>query len=129
MSPAVRVLHPSGLADADEVLERLRRALLPLALPDGLAGLQLFELAIDDVRDAVLDFVDVQALRTGRARGMHGEALRTLPGRCHIVLRAALAPLLDAVERPVADLLGKSVPPAVAHVVEYDGAGLPLGRT
>jgi len=46
--PAVGVLHAASLADLDEVLQGLRRALLPLALLDCLSGLQLFELAIDD---------------------------------------------------------------------------------
>jgi hypothetical protein len=80
--------------------------LLSLASSDGLACLELFELAIDDVRDAVLDFVDVQALRTLRARGMDCEALRALAGVGHIILRSSLAPLADAVERPVAEFFG-----------------------
>jgi len=128
MGPAVGILHASGLADLDEVFERLGDALLTLAFADGLASLQFFKLAFDLVRDAVLHLVDMQALRAGRAGRMHGKALRALPRRGDVVLlpRASLAP--DSVERPVTDLFGEAVAVAVADMVEDDGAGLSRGE-
>jgi hypothetical protein len=55
----VWVLHASGFADPYEVLKGLSCALLPLASSDGLTCFEFFEVAVDHVRDTVLNLVDV----------------------------------------------------------------------
>jgi hypothetical protein len=59
MRPAVGVLHATGFADPYEVLKGLSCALLPLALSDGHACFKFFQLAVDYVRNAVFNLVDV----------------------------------------------------------------------
>ena len=117
MRPAVGVFHASSLTNANKVSQGLGSALLPLAITHCDASLNLLELTIYHVRDAVLDFVDVQTLRTGWAWGMDCEALRALAGALYVILYVIPYAFTYAVERPVADFLGEPMAAAVAHMV------------
>jgi hypothetical protein len=98
MRPAVWILHATGFTYADQVFKSLGSALLALTLSDGHTGFKFFELPIYYVGDAVFNLVDVQALRTGRARGVDCEAFRALTGALDIVLLTLTRALTDAIK-------------------------------